>query len=201
VDLKGVRDAGRVFATTVIAEALAFHWDWISHHPQDYGSDLRERMEQNKNQATVVYLKAQEERRTIRRVFDEVLKRVDVVAIPTLPIVAPGLEEKEIKIGSRLEMVRTVLLRFTPPANLTGLPAISLPCGFSRENMPIGLQLLGRGFEEATLLRVAYAYEQATPWHEMFPTDKFEDAVRPGSPNPSLPGPVDRPGKSSDRFA
>jgi aspartyl-tRNA(Asn)/glutamyl-tRNA(Gln) amidotransferase subunit A len=101
------------------------------------------------------------------------------VAIPTLPVVAPGLEEKEIKIGSLKEMVRTVLLRFTPPGNLTGLPAISVPCGFSREKMPIGMQLLGRSFDEATLLRVAYAYEQATPWHERFPPEISKRADRP----------------------
>ena len=171
VDLKGVRDAGQVFAAIVVAEALAFHWDWLSKRPQDYGSDLRERMQQSMNQATVVYLQAQEKRRKITRVFEEVLRKVDVVAIPTLPVVAPGLEEKEIKFGRFKEVVRTVLLRFTPPGNLTGLPAISVPCGFSREKLPIGMQLLGRRFDEGTLLRVAYAYEQATPWHTLFPAE------------------------------
>ena len=174
VDLEGVRDAGRVFAAIVVAEALAFHWDWISKRPQDYGSDLRERLEKSKDQATVVYLQAQEKRRKITQVFEEVLGKVDVVATPTLPVVAPGLEEKEIKIGRLKEVVRTVLLRFTPPGNLTGLPAISIPCGFSREKMPIGMQLLGRSFDEATLLRVAHAYEEATSWHEMFPCEKQE---------------------------
>jgi aspartyl-tRNA(Asn)/glutamyl-tRNA(Gln) amidotransferase subunit A len=54
---------------------------------------------------------------------------------------------------------------------LTGLPAVSLPCGFTADNLPVGLQLFGRHYDEATLLRVAYAYEQATPWHKMFPSD------------------------------
>jgi aspartyl-tRNA(Asn)/glutamyl-tRNA(Gln) amidotransferase subunit A len=69
------------------------------------------------------------------------------------------------------EDVRPALLRFTRPGNLTGLPAISLPCGSSAEDLPVGLQLIGRRFDEATLLRVAHAFEQATPWHEMFPPD------------------------------
>jgi len=66
--------------------------------------------------------------------------------------------------------VRLALLSLTRPANLSGLPAISVPCGFSR-GLPIGLQLIGRRFDEATVLRAAYAYEQATPWHGRFPAE------------------------------
>ena len=172
VDLGGVRDAGRVFAVIVIAEALAFHWNWISKRPQDYGADLRERMENSKDQPTVAYLHAQEKRRKITQVFEEILKKVDVVVTPTLPVVATGLEEKEIKIGRLREVVRTVLLRFTPPGNLTGLPAISVPCGFSANHLPIGMQIFGRRYDEATVLRVAYAYEQATPWNRGFPSEE-----------------------------
>ena len=87
------------------------------------------------------------------------------------PLAIAKYPEKEIKFGRFTEAVRTVLLRFTPPANLTGLPAISVPCGFSHEKLPIGMQLLGRRFDEGTLLRVAYAYEQATPWHTLFPAE------------------------------
>jgi aspartyl-tRNA(Asn)/glutamyl-tRNA(Gln) amidotransferase subunit A len=171
VDLEGARDAGRVFAAIVVAEALAFHWDWISTRPQDYGSDLRERMEKSKDQPTVVYLRAQEKRREITQAFEEILKRVDVVLTPTLPVIAPGLEEKEVKIGRLQEVVRTVLLRFTPLGNLTGLPVISVPCGFSADHLPIGMQIFGRRYDEATVLRVAYAYEQATPWNSVFPSE------------------------------
>jgi Asp-tRNA(Asn)/Glu-tRNA(Gln) amidotransferase A subunit family amidase len=64
------------------------------------------------------------------------------------------------------------LLRLTFPGNLSGLPAISLSCGFSSDKLPIGLQLIGRPFDEATLLRVALAYEQSTPWHKMFPPEE-----------------------------
>lgn len=169
VDLEGIRDSGKLFATVVVAEALAYHWNWIRKRPQDYGPDLRERMEKSMNQPTVAYLQAQEKRRRLTGVFEKVLGKVDVLITPTLPVVAPGLEEKEIKIGRFTEVVRVVLLRFTPPGNLTGLPVISVPCGFSTNHLPIGMQIFGRRFDEATLLRAAYAYEQATPWHKMFP--------------------------------
>jgi aspartyl-tRNA(Asn)/glutamyl-tRNA(Gln) amidotransferase subunit A len=156
-------------AEITVAEALAFHWNWIRKRPQDYGADVRERLEKSLDQPTVVYLHAQEKRREVTRIFMEVLEKVDVLATPTLPVVPPLLVEKEIRVGRRKEPVRGILLRFTRPGNLTGLPAISVPCGFSHEKMPIGMQLLGRSFDEVTLLRVAHAYEEATSWHEMFP--------------------------------
>jgi aspartyl-tRNA(Asn)/glutamyl-tRNA(Gln) amidotransferase subunit A len=63
------------------------------------------------------------------------------------------------------------LLRMNRPSNLTGLPAMSVPCGFTSKGLPIGLQLIGRAFEEQRLLQIAYAYEQATPWHTRRPAD------------------------------
>lgn len=172
VDLGGIRDAGRVFAVLVVAEALAFHWNWISKRPQDYGTDLRDRMQNSKDQPTVVYLQAQEKRRRITQVFEGILQKVDVVVTPTLPIAAPRFEEKEIKIGRVREVVRTILLRYTTPGNLTGLPVISLPCGFSANHMPIGMQIFGRRHDESTILRVAHAYEQETPEERGFPSEE-----------------------------
>jgi aspartyl-tRNA(Asn)/glutamyl-tRNA(Gln) amidotransferase subunit A len=169
VKLRGIEDTARLVAEITVGEALAFHWNRIRRRPQDYGDDLRERMENSLNQPTVVYLHAQEKRRKIAEIFAEVLEKTDVLAAPTLPVAPPLLAEKELRIGRKKQPVRAILLRFTRPGNLTGLPAISVPCGFSPEGMPVGLQLIGRSFDELTLLRVACAYEQATPWHERFP--------------------------------
>jgi len=179
VRLKGIEETARLVAEITVAEALAFHWNCLRRRPQDYGPDLRERMEKSVNQPTVVYLQAQEKRREITRTFAEVFEKVDALVAPTLPVVAPPLSEKEIRIARKKEPVRGILLRFTRPGNLTGLPAITLPCGFSPEKMPIGMQLLGRSHDEAKLLRIAQAYEEATPWHEIFPPEKIAEAVRP----------------------
>ena len=179
VRLKGIEETARLVAEITVAEALAFHWNCLRRRPQDYGPDLRERMEKSMNQPTVVYLQAQEKRREITRTFAEVFEKVDALVAPTLPVVAPPLSEKEIRIARKKEPVRGILLRFTRPGNLTGLPAITLPCGFSPEKMPIGMQLLGRSHDEAKLLRIAQAYEEATPWHEIFPPEKIAEAVRP----------------------
>jgi len=172
VELKGIEDTARLVAEITVAEALSFHWDWIRKRPQDYGADVRERLKMNLDQPTVVYLHAQEKRRRVTRIFEEALDKVDVLVTPTLPVVPPLIAEKEIKIGRTTEPVRGVLLRFTRPGNLTGLPAISLPCGFTPDRIPIGMQIIARRFDEATLLRVADAYERATPWHNLFPAGK-----------------------------
>ena len=110
------------------------------------------------------YLKAQQVRTLIRRDYDEAFKTVDVVAMPTSPI-------PPFKIGEKTEDPLAMYLAdvFTVSANLAGLPAISVPCGFTSENLPIGLQLTGRAFDEATLLRIADAYERDTEWWKQQP--------------------------------
>jgi aspartyl-tRNA(Asn)/glutamyl-tRNA(Gln) amidotransferase subunit A len=105
------------------------------------------------------YLKAQQARTLILRDYDQAFASVDVVSMPTSPTPA-------VRIGERVaDPVQMYLMDvFTVSANLSGLPAISVPCGFTRSNLPIGLQLMGRRFDEATLFRVADAYERDTEW-------------------------------------
>jgi aspartyl-tRNA(Asn)/glutamyl-tRNA(Gln) amidotransferase subunit A len=100
------------------------------------------------------------------------METVDLLLAPTLPVAAPELGEEEVKIGRSRENVRLAMLRLTRPGNLTGLPAITVPCGFTAKGLPIGLQLIGRWYEDARVLNAAYAYEQATPWHHQFPKDE-----------------------------
>jgi len=110
------------------------------------------------------YLKAQRVRALIRRDFDEVFKRCDVIVTPTAPTTAFKIGEKT---QDPLQMYLTDI--YTISVNLAGLPAVSLPCGFDKEGLPIGLQIIGKDFEEATVLRVAHAYEQSTDWHKRKP--------------------------------
>ncbi|MGH7810105.1 MAG: amidase family protein, partial [Candidatus Binatia bacterium] len=106
------------------------------------------------------YLKAQRVRTLIKNDFAEAFKRCDVILTPTAPTTAFKIGEK---IQDPLQMYLSDI--FTISINLAGLPAISLPCGFDGENMPIGLQIIGKHFDESTVLRTAHAYEQATEWH------------------------------------
>jgi aspartyl-tRNA(Asn)/glutamyl-tRNA(Gln) amidotransferase subunit A len=96
----------------------------------------------------------------IRQDFHEAFKEVDLIATPVTPTPAFKLGEKS---ENPLQMYLSDI--YTISVNLAGLPAISVPCGFSKGGLPIGLQLIGRAFEEETLLRAAHAYEQSTQWH------------------------------------
>jgi aspartyl-tRNA(Asn)/glutamyl-tRNA(Gln) amidotransferase subunit A len=109
------------------------------------------------------YGKAQKVRTLIRRDFEAAFAKVDVIVGPTTPGVAFKHGEKEDPLAMYLNDI------FTVPANLSGNPGISVPCGFSANGLPIGLHLVGRAFDEAMLLRVAHAYEQATPWRARRP--------------------------------
>ena len=110
------------------------------------------------------YLKAQQVRTLLRQDYQQAFEKVDMVAMPTSPIPPFTLGEKT---GDPLQMYLADV--FTVSANLAGLPAISVPCGFSEGSLPVGLQLTGRMFDEATLLRAADAYERATAWHTQSP--------------------------------
>jgi aspartyl-tRNA(Asn)/glutamyl-tRNA(Gln) amidotransferase subunit A len=110
------------------------------------------------------YKKGQQVRTLIKRDFDEAFKTVEVIATPTAPTAAFRIGEKS---ADPLQMYLSDI--FTISVNLAGIPGISLPCGFAKGNLPIGLQLLGRHFNEEAILHAAYAYEQATEWHKRKP--------------------------------
>lgn len=110
------------------------------------------------------YGKAQQVRTLIKRDFDNALKEVDVIATPTSPSAAFKMGEKT---ADPLQMYLSDI--FTISINLAGVPAISLPCGFTKSGLPIGLQLIGRHFDEEGIIKAAYAYEQSTDWHKRRP--------------------------------
>jgi aspartyl-tRNA(Asn)/glutamyl-tRNA(Gln) amidotransferase subunit A len=109
------------------------------------------------------YGQAQKVRTLVRRDFEAAFARVDLLAAPTTPGVAFRHGAKSDPLAMYMNDVYTI------PASMTGLPALSIPCGFSDAGLPIGLQLIGRALDEATLLRAAHAYEHATPWHQRHP--------------------------------
>src|SRR5438046_3537108 len=110
------------------------------------------------------YSKAQKVRTLVKRDFDNAFKDVDVIATPTSP--TPAFKRGE-KMADPLQMYLSDI--FTISCNLAGLPGLSFPCGFTRSRLPIGLQLLGKPFDEGTMLRVAHHYEQASDWHRQVP--------------------------------
>jgi aspartyl-tRNA(Asn)/glutamyl-tRNA(Gln) amidotransferase subunit A len=171
VGLKLMRETTRLASDLTVAEALLYHLKWMRRWADSYGEDLCLRLKEGMDMPALAYLQAQELRQAYTREFETALQSVDILAAPTLPICAPLLTETEVDAGSHKENVRLALLRLTRPANLCRLPAITVPCGFTSGRLPVGLQLIGRSMDENTVLRAAYAYEEQTSWHEMFPPD------------------------------
>ncbi|MEW6419176.1 MAG: Asp-tRNA(Asn)/Glu-tRNA(Gln) amidotransferase subunit GatA [Nitrospirota bacterium] len=110
------------------------------------------------------YKKAQQVRTLIKKDFEEAFRKVDVIVTPTSPTAAFKIGEKT---ADPLQMYLSDI--FTISVNLAGVPGISIPCGFTANNLPIGLQLIGKHFDEDSILKVAYAYEQSTDWHKRKP--------------------------------
>ena len=110
------------------------------------------------------YKKAQQVRTLIKKDFEEAFRQVDVIVTPTSPTAAFKIGEKT---ADPLQMYLSDI--FTISVNLAGVPGSSIPCGFTSNNLPIGLQLIGKHFDEESILKVAYAYEQTTLWHKRKP--------------------------------
>jgi aspartyl-tRNA(Asn)/glutamyl-tRNA(Gln) amidotransferase subunit A len=110
------------------------------------------------------YKKAQQVRTLIKQDFDNVFEKVDVIVTPTSP--TPAFRAGE-KTDDPLQMYLADI--FTISVNLAGVPAVSIPCGFTSQNLPVGLQIIGRHFDEESILKIAYAYEQSTDWHKRRP--------------------------------
>ncbi|HLI27288.1 MAG TPA: amidase [Chloroflexota bacterium] len=157
-------------ATILYAEAAAYHAEWLRTRPQDYGPAVRNRLRVGTTLLALDYLQAQRARAVLVREAQALFARYDALLTPTVPLPAPRQDADQIRWpdGTREDM-RAATLRFTRPFNLLGLPAISVPCGFTASGLPIGLQVVGRPFDEPTVLRVAGAYEAATDWTQRRP--------------------------------
>jgi len=158
-----------VYRTIQKPEASLAHMQkgWLSEHRDDYTALTLQRLLEGQQVPAVAYLHALHQRRIFSNSMRTVLRQVDALVLPTLPIPAVLIEQanQEISIDGVAENATTALLRLTMPFNLASLPAISFPCGFTTNGLPVGLQVAGRPFEESTVLRIAHAYQQLTDWH------------------------------------
>jgi aspartyl-tRNA(Asn)/glutamyl-tRNA(Gln) amidotransferase subunit A len=170
VELKTVNLAPAASHAVLAPEAYAYHEEWLKTRASEYGADVRERLRVGAFVTGAEYLKGQRLRTLFKNEVDAALAKLDVLLAPTTPIEATAVGQNEVRIGDQSLPVRASLIRFTRPFNLTGHPAASVPCGFTGEGLPIGLQIIGRPFDEATVLRVADAYQRLTDWHTRRPT-------------------------------
>ena len=163
-------DKASAISTAIIGpESVEVHMRNLRERPEDFDPSVRVRLEAGALVSAHQYVRAQRARTLFKRNVRKAMQDVDVILTPTIPVGAPKIGQDIVPVGDELESKLTLISRLTRPFNLPGIPTITLPCGFTSEGLPIGLQLAGRPFEEATVLRVAHAYEQATDWHTRRP--------------------------------
>ena len=162
VDIPHVEQSRAANQTIMMGEAFAYHEHNLKTRREDYGAMVRDRFLLGGMLTISDYVQAQRVRSLIKREMADALREVDVLVTPTSPKPAAALEGYS--GGATLTGPS-----FTGPFNASGIPAISTPGGFSSDGLPIGLQIAGKPFDEATVLRVAYAYEQAARWFERRP--------------------------------
>ncbi|MBI2320550.1 MAG: amidase [Chloroflexi bacterium] len=162
VSIPSVVHAPMISNIVVEVEAAAVHEHLLRERLADYGVDVRNRLLAGFAISGLDYVRAQQARSRIIADVRDALERCDVLVGPTAPIAAPFIGQQTVVLGGQEQRVLTALSRFTRLDNLTGCPAITVPCGYTRGGLPTGLHVSGRPRDEATVLRVADAYERAT---------------------------------------
>jgi aspartyl-tRNA(Asn)/glutamyl-tRNA(Gln) amidotransferase subunit A len=161
-------------AATEISGAQAFHVHqsagYLPSRAGEYGDSVRQRINAGGRVLAHRYLAAFDMQKQLRAEFDAAFQDVDAIVAPTVPIPTPLIGAETVQVNGEAIGVRSAIVGHCRPANFTGLPAISIPCGFTRDGMPVGLQLIGRAFDEATLLRIAFSYERANDWRARHPS-------------------------------
>ena len=173
VDAEITNIHGNISAQLTIesAEPSAYHQRWLRERPDDYGADVRTLLEVGELLLATHYIQAQRYRTLLRAEFLDAFKSVDVFLCPTLPFTATevGAMKVVIEDGTEEDML-SAIMQYTGVPSLTGLPALAVPCGFDPDGLPVGMQIIGRPFDEATLFRVGAAFQSVTDFHRRHPT-------------------------------
>ncbi|PWB74859.1 MAG: Asp-tRNA(Asn)/Glu-tRNA(Gln) amidotransferase subunit GatA [Anaerolineales bacterium] len=163
VNVDWMRDAALANKTMTQADGAAVHRERLEEHPDWFGEDIRRRLEDGAKTTSTEYILARRTQSEVRKRCELFFESYDLLLTPTTPIAAPTIEGHDaVEQAGRLT-------RFTAPFNLTGLPALSVPSGFTKEGLPIGLQIVSRAWGDAKALNAGHAFEQATDWHKKFP--------------------------------
>ena len=161
VEIPNLWDTLHAQRLVLAAEAYAVHEERLETDPDRFDDHGLERLLNGENLKAYRYANAQQRKLRSGQEFANVLREVDVLLTPTVPIPAPEIGQREITIDGYEEAVYSALTRLTGPTNLNGLPSLSIPCSTTTSGLPVGLQLIGRSFGEATLYRFGRAYELA----------------------------------------
>lgn len=156
------------YVAVITSEAYAYHKESVAHNPELYQAPTLRRLRVGADVATSTYIQSRRQLDSVRRSSGSFFKKVDLVITPTARV--PPFAIADLQADSNTTRAKELaMLHNTRPLNFPGLPTISIPCGFTRAGLPIGMQITGPAGSEATVLRLAYAYEQATEWHRRRP--------------------------------
>ncbi len=163
IDISWIGELALANSQMTQADGAAFHRERLREHPDWFGVDVYQRLQNGAALSSSEYALARRKQTEGRRRFEMFFEKFDILLLPTTPNSAPAIED----IGA-IEAARQ-LTRFTSSFNLTGLPALSIPCGFTEAGLPVGLQIVSKHWGEGKVLQAGHAFEQATEWHTRFP--------------------------------
>ena len=158
VDVSFLHAAALANGLMTPADGAAYHQQRLADHPDWFGPDVRKRLEAGRGLSSTEYSVARRTQSEIKHHLAKFFERYDLLLLPSTPISAPLIEGND-----AIEQARR-LTRFTAPFNLAGLPALSVPCGYTKNALPIGLQIVSGAWKEAAVLRAGRAYERETDW-------------------------------------
>jgi aspartyl-tRNA(Asn)/glutamyl-tRNA(Gln) amidotransferase subunit A len=169
VELPDQRQLSAACQLVLAVEAAAFHKRWMIERPQDYGPQVLMRLQNGLAVPGVSYLEAMRWRGPALSAYLAAVAGVDAVIAPVAPVAAPTIAESDVGNSPDAEAVIQRLTRFTRPINYLGLPSLAIPSGFTRSGLPVAMQLIGRSFDEAMLLRIGAAFQRVTDFHDRVP--------------------------------
>lgn len=163
VDVSWLQEAALANKLMTQSDGATVHRERLKEHPELFGDDIRRRLEEGAKTPLTDYILARRTQAEAKKRLELLFESYDFLITPTTPIAAPTIEGHDaVEQAGRLT-------RFTAPFNLAGLPALSLPCGFTKDGLPVGLQIVSRAWGESKVLNAGYAFEQATEWHTRKP--------------------------------
>src|SRR6478736_6494954 len=165
VELPDQRQLTAACQLVLATEAAALHKRWMSERPQDYGAQVLMRLQNGLAIPAVTYLEAMRWRGPALSAYLAAVAGTDAVLVPVAPVPAPTIAESDVGNSPGAEAVIQRLTKFTRPVNYLGLPSLAIPSGFTRGGLPVAMQLIGRSFDEAMLLRIGAAFQRATDHH------------------------------------
>jgi len=169
VELPDQRQLTAACQLVLATEAAAFHKRWLIERPGDYGAQVLMRLQNGLAIPAVSYLEAMRWRGPALAAYLAAVAGTDAVLAPVAPMPAPTIAESDVGNSLNAEAVIQRITKFTRPINYLGLPSLSIPAGFTKAGLPVGMQLVGRAFDEAMLIRMGAAFQRATDFHKRVP--------------------------------